>query len=154
MEPGLLNCIFCALWNQKFAKIKLLSSIELDFRAVYFWDQSLHGKRPQEILKRPTMENRLFSMNSTWIAKIYADVSPKTYLRVVETQAILFLKSISERVGSDIERFWILNDKSTIVSKSIEYDVIEIQSRSLSDPSLSDIDFKNKMAWVPTTLNR
>ena len=28
-----------------------------------------------------------------------------------------------------------------------------IQSRSLSDPPLSDIDFKNKMAWDWTTLN-
>jgi len=37
-------------------------------------------------------------------------------------------------------------------SKSIEYDVIEIQSRSVSDPALSDIGFKNKMAWVWTTL--
>ena len=26
-------------------------------------------------------------------------------------------------------------------------------SRSMSDPPLSDIDFKNKMAWVWTTLN-
>ena len=25
--------------------------------------------------------------------------------------------------------------------------VIQIQSRCMSDPSLSDIDFKNKMAW-------
>ena len=40
----------------------------------------------------------------------------------------------------------------SIASKSIEHDVIEIQSRSMSDPSFSDIDFKNKMAWVWTTL--
>ena len=40
----------------------------------------------------------------------------------------------------------------SIDSKSIEYDVIEIQSRSMSDPTFSDIDFKNKMAWVWTTL--
>ena len=36
-------------------------------------------------------------------------------LRVVQTQAILFLKSMSGRVGSesssDKERLWILNDK-------------------------------------------
>ena len=38
-------------------------------------------------------------------------------------------------------------------SKSIENNVIQIQSRSMSDPLLSDIDFKNKMAWVWTTLN-
>ena len=35
-----------------------------------------------------------------------------------------------------------------IDSKLIEDDVIQIQCRSMSDPPLSDIDFKNKMAWV------
>ena len=39
-------------------------------------------------------------------------------------------------------------------SKSIEDDVIQIQARSMSDPPLSDIDFKNKMTWVWTTLKR
>ena len=29
---------------------------------------------------------------------------------------------------------------------------IQFLSRSFSDPPLSDIDFKNKMAWVGTTL--
>ena len=38
--------------------------------------------------------------------------------------------------------------------KPIEDDIIQIQSRSMSDPTFSDIDFKNKMAWVWTTLNR
>ena len=38
-----------------------------------------------------------------------------------------------------------------IDSISNEDDVIQIQSRSMSDPLLSDIDFKNKMAWVRTT---
>ena len=47
-------------------------------------------------------------------------------LRVVQTQAILFLKSISERDGSDSE----------------------FQNRCMADPPLSDIDFKNKMTWV------
>ena len=37
-------------------------------------------------------------------------------------------------------------------STSIEYDVIEIQSRFMSDTFLSDIDFKNEMARVWTTL--
>ena len=41
----------------------------------------------------------------------------------------------------------------SIDSKSIEQDIIEIQSRSMSDPTFSDIDLKNKMAWVGTTLN-
>ena len=36
--------------------------------------------------------------------------------------------------------------------KTIEDDVIQIQSRSMSDPTLSDIHFKNKMALVWTTL--
>ena len=27
-------------------------------------------------------------------------------------------------------------------------DVIQIQRRSMSDPTVSDIDFENKMAWV------
>ena len=39
-------------------------------------------------------------------------------------------------------------------SKSIEAEVIQNQSRLMSDPTLSDIDFKNKMAWVWTTLNQ
>ena len=30
--------------------------------------------------------------------------------------------------------------------------VNEIQSRSMSDPPLSDIEYKNKMAWIWTTL--
>ena len=46
---------------------------------------------------------------------------------------------MSERVGK-------------IDSKSIEDDVIWIQSRSMSDPTLSDIDFKSKMALVWATL--
>ena len=39
-----------------------------------------------------------------------------------------------------------------IDSKLIEDDGIQIQNRSLSDPPLSDIDFKTKMAWVCTAL--
>ena len=39
-----------------------------------------------------------------------------------------------------------------IVSKLIEDGIIQIHSRSMSDPTISDIDFKNKMAWVWTTL--
>ena len=69
-------------------------------------------------------------------------------LRIVQTEAILFLKSISERGGSDIGRLWNLISRS----KLIEDGVIYIQSRSMSDPPLSDIDIKHKMAWVWTTL--
>ena len=42
---------------------------------------------------------------------------------------------MSERGGSDIERLWVLDDQ-------VEYDVIAIQSRSMSDPIFPDIDFK------------
>ena len=77
-------------------------------------------------------------------------------LRVVQTQAILFLKSMSERVGSDIERLWNWISRSTqnrlkmgsfLNSKSLYV------TYSMTDPTLSDIDFKNKMALVGTTLN-
>ena len=34
-----------------------------------------------------------------------------SFLRVVWTETFLFLKSLSDRVGSDIERLWILNDE-------------------------------------------
>ena len=36
--------------------------------------------------------------------------------------------------------------------KSIEYDGIEFQSRSMSDPTFSDIDFKKEITWVWITL--
>ena len=74
------------------------------------------------------------------------------FLRVVQTESILFLKSMSERVGSDIERLSNSMMNFLIDYKSIADD--SIQSRSLSDPSRSDIDFKNKMDWACTTLNR
>ena len=51
------------------------------------------------------------------------------YLRVVQTKHILFLKSMSEKVGSDIKRLWNKMMNFWIVSKSIEDNVIRIQSR-------------------------
>ena len=59
---------------------------------------------------------------------------------------------MSEKVGSDIDRLLSLMMNFQIDSKSIEDDDICIQSRSLPDPTVSDIDFKNKMALVWTTL--
>ena len=46
---------------------------------------------------------------------------------------------------SEIE-WWISRSTQNLLD-------IQIHSRSISDPPLSDIDFKNKMAWVWTTLN-
>ena len=56
---------------------------------------------------------------------------------------------MSERVGSDMKRLlnWMMN-----FSKLIEYNVIQFESGSMSDPPLFDIDFKNKMYLVWTTL--
>ena len=49
---------------------------------------------------------------------------------------------MSERGGSDIE------GSHRTTQESIEDDVIQIQSRSISDPTLSEIDFKNKISGV------
>ena len=49
---------------------------------------------------------------------------------------------------SRIRHSTILKLNSLADSKSTEDQVIQIQSRSMSDPTLSDNDFKNKMAWV------
>jgi len=69
-------------------------------------------------------------------------------LKVAQTEAIYLLKSMTGKVGSDIGPNLKLKDKFQDRSKSIEDDGIQIQNRSLSDPPLSDIDFKNKMVWV------
>ena len=42
---------------------------------------------------------------------------------------------------------------SSIELESIGKFIIQFQRRCMSDPTLSDIDFRNKMAWVRTTLN-
>ena len=45
-------------------------------------------------------------------------------LRVVQTQAISFLKSLSERVGSDIERLWIRMTLSRSRNSSFNFRVV------------------------------
>jgi len=56
------------------------------------------------------------------------------------------LKSLSERVGSDLKT--TLKSKDEFLDR-LKIDLkIQIQSRDMSDPTLSDIDFKDKMAWV------
>ena len=53
---------------------------------------------------------------------------------------------MSEIGGSENERLW------NSISRSTKDQVIEIQSRSMSDPPISDIDFKYKMILVWTIL--
>ena len=59
---------------------------------------------------------------------------------------------MSKRVGSDIERLWIWMTISLIDFESLLKFIILFQSRSKSDPTLFDIDCKNKIALVWTTL--
>ena len=68
------------------------------------------------------------------------------------SQIILFLKSMSDRDGSDIKRLEFEVIEFKIASKSVEIDVIHDQGRSLSDPRFSDIDFDDKTALVRTIL--
>jgi len=75
---------------------------------------------------------------------IFVIFPQKLQLRVVQTQAIFYSKSMSENVGSDIERLriwmnWIFNIDLMMSFK--------IQNRSMLDPTLSDIDFKIKESW-------
>ena len=67
--------------------------------------------------------------------------------RVVQTQSILFLKSMSENGESDIERRKIWMSNRFLVDLEIQF-----QSPAMSDPTLSDNDFKNKMILVWNTL--
>ena len=60
---------------------------------------------------------------------------------------------MSQKIGSDIERLWIMKGNSYLYRlKSIEDEVLQIQSRSMSDPTFSDIDFKKEITWVWITL--
>ena len=68
--------------------------------------------------------------------------SIRPVLRVVETWAILFFESMSEWDGSEIERLWILMTSTWIDFESIYKFIIQLQCRCMSDPTLSDIDFK------------
>ena len=86
-----------------------------DFYLVRILSCGLHSSNMSELLQKdnilcPTC-HRLFKYLKNCRLRV-----PSEYdvwlLKVVQTQAILFLKSMSEMVGSDIERLWSLNDKS------------------------------------------
>ena len=54
---------------------------------------------------------------------------------------------MSENVGSDKEPLWILMVSYSIDSRKKKYELSQnIQSRSMSDPTFSDNDFKNEMS--------
>jgi len=55
---------------------------------------------------------------------------------------------MSERDGSDKQQIWMMNFSINV--KSIEDDIIQIHIRSMSYPTLSDIDFNFKMVLVWT----
>ena len=76
-------------------------------------------------------------------------MNKESLLRVIQTRIISFLRSISERNVSDIKWLWI-----SMTSYSIDFEYKEIwvindnlsskiQSRPMSDPTFSVIDFKN-----------
>ena len=78
----------------------------------------------------------------------------RALLRAVRTQAILFMKSMSERVGSDIERLGVKMKPSSIDCESTRNSISGFFYVGSSMSDLSDINFKNQRAWVRTTLNR
>ena len=53
---------------------------------------------------------------------------------------------------SRIRHRTILNFEWHNLKSILKIHFIQIRSRSMSDPTFSDIDFKNKMAWVWTIL--
>ena len=75
-------------------------------------------------------------------------------LRVVQTQPFYFWNQCRKETYptySDSEIQWWIKDNLKITMKD---NFIQIQSRSMSDPTFSDIDLKNKMAWVWTILKQ
>ena len=94
-----------------------------------------------ELYAVTSLTNRLLAIVTPWSDQYAPYMGSRS--RVVQTKALLFLKSMSERVGSDIRRLRNRMMNFLIDSKSIEDDVIEIQSCSRSNPTLSDIVFKN-----------
>ena len=58
---------------------------------------------------------------------------------------------MSEIVGSDKERLWIL--MMSFLNRFWVDLKIQFHSRSMSDATFSDMHFKNKVAWGRTTLN-
>ena len=103
----------------------------------------LNSLSTKGLIKIFAKENLSFAISSTYDIHVWGDGNCVTKVirsRIVLTQVILFLKSMSERVGhtTTLESYDMTH--ISIVSKSIKYDLIEIQSRCISGPT--HIDFK------------
>ena len=76
-----------------------------------YWKWNLKGERQLKMINNQMRADKL-SQTGYWFNNIshtfvQCDLIGKTPdLRVVQTQIILFLKSNSEKVGSDIQRLW------------------------------------------------
>ena len=77
----------------------------------------LNSLSTKGLIKIFAKENLSFAISSTYDIHVWGDgncVTKVIRLRIVLTQVILFLKSMSERVGSDMKRLWILNNNSDL----------------------------------------
>ena len=116
-----VRCKFCSKWRRNYSH-----KFSMSTGKIYLWGR---------------FGSSQCFFKTEWLQVIFKG-SSETEL---QTQAILFLKSMSERVGSDIERLWIwMTPSSNDLGRSRK----KFQNLSVLDPTLSDIDFKNKMALV------
>ena len=80
------------------------------------------GRPVCPIMNQSKLEKVKNDMRETLIdwCKDHQNIEVCQGLRAVHTQFISFFKSLSERVGSDIEQLWILNDNSDIYRLKID----------------------------------
>ena len=98
-------------WNRLFVR-KLIKKVKSDFQEAKFsWIYvNLH-------IYELTEYDQILAISTYAFAKRICKM--ELLLRVNQTKAILFLKSISERVGSDIKRLWNLMTLTSIDFESI-----------------------------------
>ena len=119
-----VRCKFCSKWRRNYSH-----KFSMSTGKIYLWGR---------------FGSSQCFFKTEWLQVIFKG-SSETEL---QTQAILFLKSMSERVGSDIERLWSLSIKGELLER-LKIDWSHLNSeRSMSDPPLSDIDCKNIMVLV------
>ena len=98
-------------WNRLFVR-KLIKKVKSDFQEAKFsWIYvNLH-------IYELTEYDQILAISTYAFAKRICKM--ELLLRVNQTKAILFLKSMSERVGSDIKRLWIWMTLTSIDFESI-----------------------------------